>query len=113
MAVTTSFYYFPNDLFRLKGLMISSLEMDQLGQRLGAKITLKSDKAGGLGWFSKFVMSNLGVDILTVTVEGEEPAVREAIRTIYSKYGRYETKRGAEGELARKMLTELERQTPG
>jgi hypothetical protein len=79
MHVRTSFHYFPNDLFSLKGLRISSLEMNQLGQKLGTKITLRSDKAGGVGWFSKNVMYNVGIDILIVTVEGEEPAVKETI----------------------------------
>lgn len=104
-----SLYYFPNDLFRLKGLRISSLDMDQLGEKLGVKISLRADKAGGLGFFSKFVMRNIGIDTLIVTIEGEEPAAREAIKAIYAKYGRYETQRGAEFKLAREMLKELER----
>lgn len=104
-----SLYYFPNDLFRLKGLRISSLEMDQLGAKLGVKITLRGEKAGGVGFFSKFVLKNMGIDILIVTIEGAEPAVREAIREIYRRYGRYETQRGSEYRLAREMLKELEK----
>src|SRR5512136_953201 len=107
MPIITSFYYFPNDLFRLKGLRISSLEMDQLGEKLGTKISLKADKAGGVGFFSKFVMRNMGIDILVVTIEGEEPAVKEAVKAIYSKFGRYETQRGPEGNIARELLKQM------
>jgi len=83
--------------------------MDQLGQQLGVKITLKADKAGGTGFFSKYVLRGMGVDILIVSIEGPEPAVREALRTIYSKYGPYETMMGSEYALARSMLKELEK----
>ena len=104
-----SLYYFPNDLFNLKGLRFSSLEMDQLGEKLGVKIGLKADKAGGMGFFSKQILRNMGVDIIIVTIEGQEPAVKEAIRTIHAKYGHYETLRGKEYDLAKGMLKELER----
>jgi hypothetical protein len=103
-----SLYYFPNDLFRLKGIRISGYEMDQLGQELGVKIRLIPDKAGGTGFFSKQVLSNLGVDTLIVNIDGPEPAVRSAIKAIYGKFGRYETKRGNEYKLAKEMLKELE-----
>lgn len=104
-----SLYYFPNDLFRLKGLRISSFEMDQLGEKLGIKITLVPDKEGGIGFFSKYILRTYGIDILIVNIEGPEPAVRSAIRTIYAKYGPYETKRDKEYLLAREMLKELQR----
>lgn len=108
MSAITSLYYFPNDLFRQRGIRISSLEMDQLGEKLGTKITLRADKAGGLGFFSKFVMRNMGIDILIITIEGEEPAVRETIRAIHGRFGSYETQRSSEGGIAREMKKELE-----
>jgi hypothetical protein len=104
-----SLYYFPNDLFRLKGIRISSYDMDQLGQKLGVKISLVADKAGGTGFMSKYVLRNMGVDVLYINIEGQEPAVRTAIKAIYEKYGHYETPRGAEFKLAKEMLGELER----
>ena len=103
-----SLYYFPNDLFNLKGLRFSSLEMDQLGEKLGVKITIRTDKAGGTAFFSKYILRNMGVDILIVSIEGPEPAVRTAIRTIHAKYGHYETMMNREYKLAKEMLKELE-----
>lgn len=107
MTTTTSFYYFPNDLFNQKGVRISSLEMDQMGAKLGTKITLRADKAGGLGFFSKFVMRNMGIDVLIIAIEGEEPAIRETVRAIHAKFGRYEAQRGSEGRIAREMQKQL------
>jgi hypothetical protein len=48
-------------------------------------------------------------DILIVNIEGEEPAVKETIKTIHEKYGHYETKRGVEGQFAREQLKGLEK----
>jgi hypothetical protein len=103
-----SLYYFPNDLFRLKGIRISSYEMDELGQKLGVKISLIASKEGGIGFMSKQILKNMGIDILIVNIEGQEPAVRSAIKTIYEKYGPYETKREEDYKLAKQMLKELQ-----
>jgi hypothetical protein len=103
-----SLYYFPNDLFRLKGLRISSYEMDQLGEKLGVKITLVPEKEGGIGFFSKYILKNMGIDILVINIEGQEHAIRSAIKEIYAKYGLYETKRDKQYKLAKEMLKELQ-----
>lgn len=105
MTIKTTFYFFPNDVFRAKGLRISILDMEELGKSTGTEITLRLDKAGAPGAFSKVFLKGILVDEIWVTVEGEsEEAIRKAIRAIYEKFSPYETSRGRDGDLAKKFL---------
>jgi len=108
MTVKTTLYYFPNDLFRQRGLRITVRDMEALSQKYGTRITLKPDKVGAIGPLSSILLKALQIDIIKLTIEAEdERAVRESIRAIYDKYGPYEVFRTGESSLAKKMLDEL------
>jgi hypothetical protein len=110
MAISTSFYYFTNDLFRLKGKRIAIKELDDIGLKYATRMSAHADKLGAPGSFSKMIFKNLGVDIMAITVEGDnEDAIRNSIRAVYALFGPYETKRGKEGELAKRILNEIDK----
>ncbi len=108
MSVITTFYYFPNDLFKERGIRITIKDLEQISQNHGTKITAKADKLGAIGPISYFLLKGLQVDILKITVEGQDDeSVKASIREIYSRYGPYEVFRGKESSIAKKMLSEL------
>lgn len=108
MTVATTFYYFPNDLFKQRGIRITLKDLELISQKYGTKITAVADKLGAIGPISYFLLKGLQIEILKITVEGNDEASIEAtIREIYSKYGPYEVFRGKESALAKKLLSEL------
>lgn len=108
MSVKTTIYYFPNDLFRERGIRITIKELESIAKNYGTKITAKADKLGAIGPISHLLLKALQIDILKITVEGEdEESVKASIREIYSRYGRYEVFRGKESAIAKSLLSEL------
>jgi len=108
VTVTTSFYYFPNDLFRLRGKRISIRELDEISKKYGTKVTGTPDKVGASGPLSKYLFRAWMIDIFKIVIEGEREEVVASIRAVYDKYGTYETFRGKEGALAREVLKSLQ-----
>lgn len=108
MVVKTSLYYFPNDLFREKGIIITVKDLEEIAKKNNTRITSKLDKIGSIGLLSRFLLSSIQPDILIITIEGEdEESVKSSIRDIYAKYGPYEVFRGPNSSLARKLKSEL------
>lgn len=108
MTFKTSLYYFPNDLFREKGIVITLKDLEEIAKKNGTKITSKLDKIGGIGIFSRFLLRGIQPDILIITIEGEdEESVKASIRDIYAKYGPYEVFIGPSSSIARKLKSEL------
>lgn len=108
MTVSTTFYYFPNDLFKQKGMRITIKDLEVIAQKNGTKISAQADKLGAIGPISYFLLKGLQIDILKITVEGsDEESVKASVREIYSKYGPYEVFRGKESSIARSILSEL------
>ncbi|MEM2001361.1 MAG: hypothetical protein QXT77_01775 [Candidatus Methanomethylicaceae archaeon] len=108
MVVTTTFYYFPNDLFKQRGIRITIKDLELIAKKYGTKITTQAEKLGAIGPISYFLLKGLQIDILKITVEGnDEASVKASIQEIYSKYGPYEVFRGKESALARSLLSEL------
>jgi len=108
VTITTTFYYFPNDLFRQRGVWITIKDLELIAQKYGTKITACADKLGAIGPISYFLLKGLQIDILKITVEGnDEESIKASIREIYSKYGPYEVFRGKESALAKRVLSEL------
>ncbi|MCX8169710.1 MAG: hypothetical protein N3D72_01320 [Candidatus Methanomethyliaceae archaeon] len=106
--VKTSLYYFPNDLFREKGIVITVKDLEEIARKNNTRITSKLDKIGSIGLFSRFLLSGIQPDILIITIEGEnEENVKSSIKDIYTKYGPYEVFRGPASSIARKLKSEL------
>jgi hypothetical protein len=90
------------------GKRITVKELDDIGLKYATKVSAYADKLGAPGAFSKMIFKNLGVDIMAITVEGDnEDAIRNSIRSVYDLYGPYETQRGKKGELAKLILNEM------
>ncbi|MGQ9759762.1 MAG: hypothetical protein ACUVQ5_04225 [Candidatus Methanomethylicaceae archaeon] len=109
MSVKTTLYYFPNDLFRERGVRITIKDLELIAKNYGTRITAKADKLGAIGPFSYILLKGLQIDILKITVEGEdEQSVKASVREIYSKYGPYEVFRGKESAIAKSLRSELQ-----
>lgn len=103
MALSTTIYYFVNDLFRLRGQRITIKDLEEVANRSGSKITALPDKIGAPGVMSKVLLKAYQIDIMRITVEAEsEEAIREALRGIKALYGPYETFRGKDSSIAKK-----------
>lgn len=107
MPLSTTIYYFVNDLFRLRGQRITIKDLEEIGKRSGTKITAMPDKIGAPGVMSKVLLKAYEIDIMRITVEAEgEESIRHALREIKMLYGPYETFRGKESSIAKKYKDE-------
>ncbi|MBC7120321.1 MAG: hypothetical protein H5T33_01880 [Candidatus Methanosuratus sp.] len=103
MTLSTTIYYFVNDLFRLRGQRITIKDLEEIAIRAGSKVTTIPDKIGAPGFISKAIVKAYQIDIMRITVEAEgEDAIRETLRGIKALYGPYETFRGKESSIAKK-----------
>ncbi|MDI9644041.1 MAG: hypothetical protein QFX35_02340 [Candidatus Verstraetearchaeota archaeon] len=101
--LSTTIYYFVNDLFRLRGQRITVKDMEEIEQKYGAKISLHPDKVGAPGPMSRILLKAYAIDIMRITIEAEsEEQIRASLSAIKNLYGPYETFLGKESSIARK-----------
>ncbi|MEJ5293237.1 MAG: hypothetical protein WHS82_06540 [Candidatus Methanosuratincola sp.] len=103
MTMSTTIYYFVNDLFRLRGQRITLKDLEEIAGRYGSRVTALPDKIGAPGAMSRILLKVYQIDIMRITVEAEsEEAIRETLRGIKALYGPYETFMGKESSIAKK-----------
>lgn len=101
--LSTTIYYFVNDLFRLRGQRITIKDVEEIGKKYGTKIEILPDKVGAPGPMSRILLKAYAIDIMRITIEAEsEEAIRETLYAIKGLYGPYETFRGRDSSIARK-----------
>lgn len=104
MPLSTTIYYFVNDLFRLRGQRIAIKDLEEIANKWGCKVSAIPDKIGAPGATSRILLKAYQIDIMRITVEAEsEEAIRETLRGIKALYGPYETFRGKESAIAKKF----------
>ena len=108
MSIKTSLYYFPNDLLKQKGIVITLKDLEEISKKYGTKITAKPDKIGSIGPISHILLRGLLIDIIVITIEGDnEESIKATIKELYSKYGEYEVFSGKISSIAKKLKSEL------
>ncbi len=108
MPLSTTIYYFVNDLFRLRGQRITIKDLEEIASKWGSKVSVTPDKIGAPGAMSRILLKVYQIDIMRITIEAEsEEAIRETLRGIKALYGPYETFLGKESSIAKKYKASL------